>query len=202
LDKNFRLDFSRRVVYRLRQNIFDSIVKQEVGFFDVTRTGELTNRLSSDTQVLQNAVTVNISMLLRFILQILGSLIVMFYLEVTLTLILMVVVPVIVLIAKQYGGVVRKLRKKFQDELAAAGTTAEESISNIRKYRLNFFRLEFIVYFLGTVRIFGAELKVSNHYQESLLKSYQIGKKLALNGGLFMGVLGLLIAVGISTVLW
>jgi ABC-type multidrug transport system fused ATPase/permease subunit len=141
LDKNFRLDFSRRVVYRLRQNIFDSIVKQEVAFFDITRTGELTNRLSSDTQVLQNAVTVNISMLLRFILQILGSLIVMFYLEVTLTLILMVVVPVIVLIAKQYGGVVRKLRKKFQDELAAAGTTAEESISNIRKYRLNFFRL-------------------------------------------------------------
>jgi hypothetical protein len=45
-------------------------------------------------------------------------------------------------------------------------------------------------------------LKASNHYQESLLKSYQIGKKLALNGGLFMGVLGLLIAVGISTVLW
>ncbi len=202
MDKSIRLDFSRRVVYRLRQNIFDSIVKQEVAFFDITRTGELTNRLSSDTQVLQNAVTVNISMLFRFILQILGSLIVMFYLEVTLTLILMVVVPVIVLIAKQYGAVVRKLRKKFQDELAAAGTTAEESISNIRKYRLNFFRLEFIVYFLGTVRIFGAESKVSNHYQESLLKSYQIGKKLALNGGLFMGLLGLLVAVGISTVLW
>ncbi len=123
----------RRVVYRLRQNIFDSIVKQEIGFFDETRTGELTNRLSSDTQVLQNAVTVNISMLIRFLIQILGSLIVMFYLEVTLTLVLMVVVPVIILIAKQYGSVVRKLKKKFQDELAGAGTTAEESISNIRK---------------------------------------------------------------------
>jgi ABC-type multidrug transport system fused ATPase/permease subunit len=123
----------RRVVYRLRQDIFDSIVKQEVGFFDETRTGELTNRLSSDTQVLQNAVTVNISMLLRFLLQIIGSLVVMFYLEVTLTLVLMVVVPVIVLIAKQYGSNVQKLRKKFQDALAGAGTTAEESISNIRK---------------------------------------------------------------------
>jgi ABC-type multidrug transport system fused ATPase/permease subunit len=123
----------RRVVYRLRQNIFDSIVKQEIGFFDETRTGELTNRLSSDTQVLQNAVTVNISMLIRFLIQILGSLIVMFYLEVTLTLVLMVVVPVIILIARQYGSAVRKLKKKFQDALAEAGTTAEESISNIRK---------------------------------------------------------------------
>jgi ABC-type multidrug transport system fused ATPase/permease subunit len=131
---NFSVLFScRRVVYRLRQNIFDSIIKQEVGFFDENRTGELTNRLSSDTQVLQNAVTVNISMLIRFLLQILGSLVVMFYLEVTLTLVLMVVVPVIILITKQYGSIVQKLRKKFQDELAGAGTTAEESISNIRK---------------------------------------------------------------------
>jgi len=73
-------------------------------------------------------------MLLRFILQIISSLAVMFYLEVTLTLVLMAVVPVIVLMAKVYGGVVQKLRKKFQDELAEAGTTAEESISNIRKY--------------------------------------------------------------------
>src|ERR1700722_14106290 len=117
------------MVYRLRKNVFNSIVKQEVGFFDENRTGELTNRLSSDTQVLQNAVTVNISMLLRFLIQIIGCLIVMFYLQVTLTLVLMVVVPVVILISMQYGRVVRKLRKKFQDELAAAGTTAEESIS-------------------------------------------------------------------------
>ncbi len=203
LIKKISCSFSRRVVYRLRQNIFDSIIKQEVGFFDDTRTGELTNRLSSDTQVLQNAVTVNISMLLRFILQILGSLIVMFYLEVTLTLVLMVVVPVIVLISKKYGSVVQKLRKKFQDALAAAGTTAEESISNIRKYQGVFFPIKESVFcFIGTVRIFGAELKISNHYQDNLLKSYQIGKKLALNSGLFMGVLGLLIAGGISLVLW
>ena len=58
----------------------------------------------------------------------------MFYLEVTLTLVLMVIVPVIVLIAKQYGSAVQKLRKRFQDELAGAGTTAEESISNISAF--------------------------------------------------------------------
>ncbi len=80
-------------------------------------------------------------MLIRFLLQILGSLVVMFYLEVTLTLVLMVVVPIIILIAKQYGSVVQKLRKKFQDELAGAGTTAEESISNIRKYLLGVIRI-------------------------------------------------------------
>ncbi|CAF3345962.1 unnamed protein product [Rotaria sp. Silwood1] len=175
----------QRIVYRLRQDIFNSIIKQEVGFFDDTRTGELTNRLSSDTQVLQSAVTVNISMLIRFLLQIIGSLVVMFYLEVTLTLVLMVIVPAIILISKQYGSIVQKLRKKFQDELAAAGSTAEESISNIR-----------------TVRIFGAEHKTGNHYLDNLLKSYAVGKKLAWNSGVFMGVVSLLVAGGISIVLW
>ncbi|CAF2155732.1 unnamed protein product [Rotaria magnacalcarata] len=175
----------QRLVCRLRQSILDSIVKQEVGFFDDTRTGELTNRLSSDTQVLQNAVTVNISMLVRFLLQIIGSLVVMFYLEVTLTLVLMVVVPLIILIAKLYGSIVQKLRKQFQDELAAAGTTAEESISNIR-----------------TVRIFGAENRISNHYSDNLLKSYGVGKKLAWNSGAFMGLVSFLTAGGIAIVLW
>jgi hypothetical protein len=55
---------------------------------------------------------------------------------------------------------------------------------------------------VGTVRIFGAEQKVSGHYQTNLLKSYDIGKKLALSGGLFMGVIGVLTAGGISVVLW
>jgi hypothetical protein len=54
----------------------------------------------------------------------------------------------------------------------------------------------------GTVRIFGAENKISNQYHNNALKSYQIGKKLALNSGLFMGLLGLLMAGGISVVLW
>ena len=61
-----------RVVARLRQQLYESIIRQEVGFFDQRRTGELTNRLASDTTVLQNTVTVNVSMLLRFVRALLG----------------------------------------------------------------------------------------------------------------------------------
>ncbi len=56
--------------------------------------------------------------------------------------------------------------------------------------------------FIGTVRIFGAESRISNNYHENLIKSYGFGKKLALNGGIFMGLVGLLVAGGISLVLW
>ena len=60
------------------------------------------------------------------------------------------------------------IRKAFQDRLADASTTAEESISNIR-----------------TIRSFVAEDKARRLYAESVDKSYAEGKKLAIAGGLF-----------------
>lgn len=39
----------QQLVAHLRRDLFRSISVQEIAFFDATRTGELTNRLSSDT---------------------------------------------------------------------------------------------------------------------------------------------------------
>jgi ABC-type multidrug transport system fused ATPase/permease subunit len=54
-----------RLAARLRKRLYASILSQETGFFDTSRTGELINRISADTQVIQSALTVNISMLVR-----------------------------------------------------------------------------------------------------------------------------------------
>lgn len=69
----------------------------------VFRTGELTNRLAADTQVVQNAVTENVSMLARYTLQMLISIGLMFYISAKLTAVLLSVVPVIAIAAVQYG---------------------------------------------------------------------------------------------------
>jgi hypothetical protein len=61
-----------RVVAKLRRDLYAAIVRQEVGFFDEQRTGDLVSRLSSDTTVLQNAVSLNVSMALRYGLTIIG----------------------------------------------------------------------------------------------------------------------------------
>jgi hypothetical protein len=92
-----------RFVARLRKNLFASILRQEIGFFDNNRTGELTNRLASDTQVIQNAVTVNISMLARYTLQMILSIGLMFYISPRLTAVLLSIVPVIAVSAVRYG---------------------------------------------------------------------------------------------------
>ena len=88
----------QRSVARVRTRLFHHIIQQEIAFFDQNRTGELLNRLSSDTQVLQNACTVNISMLTRYLVQIAGSLALMFVLSWRLTLVLLSVVGSLVTI--------------------------------------------------------------------------------------------------------
>lgn len=57
------------IVNRLRTSLFSSVLKQEVAFFDKTRTGELINRLSSDTALLGRSVTENLSDGLRAVAQ-------------------------------------------------------------------------------------------------------------------------------------
>src|SRR5689334_21549983 len=52
-----------RIVARLRQNAYTKLLEQEIAFFDEHKTGDLTSRLASDTTVLQNAVSVNLSMM-------------------------------------------------------------------------------------------------------------------------------------------
>ncbi|KAL5016506.1 hypothetical protein ScPMuIL_006095 [Solemya velum] len=174
-----------RFVARLRKHMFSTILKQEVAFFDTSRTGELCNRLSSDTQVLQNTVTVNISMLARYTLDMIGCLSFMFYLNPALTGVLLSVIPVVSLGAVQYGKFLKKLSKDFQDHLADGGTQAEECISSIR-----------------TVRSFTGEEKATSAYSVEIDKSYATGKKLAFAYGAFQGIIGLLVYGAIALALW
>ncbi len=92
-----------RVVLRLRKRLFARIMEQEVAFFDEHRTGELVSRLADDCSVLQSTVTSNVSMALRQIIQLLGSLVVIIAISWRLTLVMLAVVPVVTVGAVRYG---------------------------------------------------------------------------------------------------
>lgn len=59
----------QKIVRNLRASVFSSILRQEVAFFDRTRTGELINRLSADTAVVGRSLTDNLSDGLRAVAQ-------------------------------------------------------------------------------------------------------------------------------------
>lgn len=50
---------------RLRTKLFESLVSQEIGFFDTTKTGDLSSRLSNDCTKVGDQVTYNVNVFLR-----------------------------------------------------------------------------------------------------------------------------------------
>ena len=54
---------------RLREKLFKSIMAQEMIFFDKVKTGELVNRLSSDTEMIGSSISQNLSDGLRSVVQ-------------------------------------------------------------------------------------------------------------------------------------
>ncbi len=125
----------QRVVARLRIDLYKSIIRQDVSFFDSEKVGEIANRISTDTQVLQEALTTTFSQLMRNAVTVIGALVILFVTSWKLTLVMLAVVPVITAAAIVYGNFIKKLQKKFQDELAASVGIASESLGAIRTVR-------------------------------------------------------------------
>lgn len=124
-----------RIVQNLRSNLYAAVLKQEIAFFDFNKTGELMSRISSDTTILQNAVSVNISIGLRNLAGAIGGLILMIYTSPQLALSMLIVIPPIALGAALFGKKIRNFSRRAQDNLAEASIVAEETISGIRTVR-------------------------------------------------------------------
>ena len=126
------LTTSQRIIKRVREQLFQGILRKEMAFFDKQKTGELVNRLSSDTEVMSNAVTQNISDGLRALTQSAAGVGLMFYISPHLALIGLATVPPLAVAAILFGRFIKKLSTKVQDSLAKATDVAEERFSNIR----------------------------------------------------------------------
>uniref|UniRef100_A0A8C2KM23 ATP-binding cassette, sub-family B (MDR/TAP), member 10 n=1 Tax=Cyprinus carpio TaxID=7962 RepID=A0A8C2KM23_CYPCA len=163
-----------QIVRKLRETLFSSILKQEVGFFDKTRTGELINRLSADTAIVGNCLTDNLSDGLRSLAQAGAGVGMMLYVSPSLAAFVLMVVPPIACLAVIFGRFLRSISRRTQDALAEATQLAEERISNIR-----------------TVRAFGKELTEVQKYSEKIDYIFELAKKEAVLSAGFYGVTGL-----------
>jgi ATP-binding cassette subfamily B protein len=159
-----------RVVTQLRRTLYERLVRQEIAFFDGRTTGELMSRLAADAGVLQNAVSVNVSMGLRHAATALGALALLFTISPRLSGIMLAVVPPVALGAVAYGRRVRKLSQRAQDALARAGHVAEETLGAIR-----------------TVRAFTREDAEAARYGAAVEASFDVSRERVRNMAVFIG---------------
>lgn len=120
-----------RLNVRLRQKLFSSLMQQDAGFFDTTKTGEITSRLAADTTTVSDQICLNLNVMLRSATQAAMVLVFMFSASWRLTVVTFVMIPLVLAVCKLYGAYYRKLSKKVQTELAEANSVADEALSSM-----------------------------------------------------------------------
>ncbi|KAL6732530.1 hypothetical protein Aduo_003282 [Ancylostoma duodenale] len=117
---------------QVRNDLFRAVIKQEIGFFDANKTGEICSRLTSDCQTMSNTLSLYMNVLTRNLTMLFGSLIFMTTLSWRLSMITLITVPLIFLVNKVFGVWYDKLSEETQNSVAHANDVAEEVLSAIR----------------------------------------------------------------------
>ncbi|KAK6725515.1 hypothetical protein RB195_004065 [Necator americanus] len=117
---------------QIRNDLFRAVIRQEIGFFDANKTGEICSRLTSDCQTMSNTLSLYMNVLTRNLTMLFGSLIFMTTLSWRLSMITLITVPLIFLVNKVFGVWYDKLSEETQNSVARANDVAEEVLSAIR----------------------------------------------------------------------
>lgn len=86
-------NITQKIVYRMRRDISEKISRMPVGYFERVQTGEILSRITNDVDTLGQALSQSISNFIWAIVSMAGIVIVMLTINVTMTLIALLVVP-------------------------------------------------------------------------------------------------------------
>ena len=123
---------SQRIIADFRRHLFAHLHTLSVSFFARRRTGELLSRLMNDVTVIQSVVTETPIDSAKQLVTFIGGIAFLLMMNWRLCLLILVLLPLLVLVAKVFGRKLKSLSTSIQDHTAAMSTLIEEVISGIR----------------------------------------------------------------------
>ena len=121
-----------RVVADVRDAVYRHVLSLGPTFFEVTRSGEVLSRLTTDTTLVQAIAGVNLSITLRSILTLTGGLVMLAVTSPELTGVILLLMPLVLVPVLGFGRRVRRLTRDTQDRVADASGIAGETLSAIQ----------------------------------------------------------------------
>lgn len=131
----FRIYFSSLLtensLYDIRQSVFNRLIYSPIQFFNTNKVGEISSRIATDINMLQDTFNTTIAEFVRQFIIILIGLAALFYFSPELSLIMLGVVPLVAIIGVFFGRYIKRLSKEAQDQAAHSNVVIEESLSGI-----------------------------------------------------------------------
>jgi ATP-binding cassette subfamily B protein len=174
-----------RVVADLRSAVYQRIVRMDMAFFEITRTGEVLSRLTTDTTLVQSISGAGISIVLRSTLNLVGALVMMGVTSPRLMGVMVVLIPVVMLPLFTVGRRVRKLSRASQDRIADSSSLAGETLNAMQ-----------------TIQAFTLEQLQGRRYTEAVEESFGTAIRRNRVRALLTALGTMLVMVTVTFVLW
>ncbi len=174
-----------RVVADLRSAIYRRVVRMDPMFYETTRVGEVLSRLTADTTLVQAIAGVNLSIVLRSTLSLVGALVLMGFTSAKLMSVILLLIPIVIVPLILTGRRVRGLSRASQDRIADTSSLADETLNAIQ-----------------TVQAFTMEELQSERYRKAVEASFATAVRRTKVRAALTAVGFMLVFGGITFVLW
>jgi len=174
-----------RVIADLRTRVYAHVLKLDLAFFEVTRSGELLSRLASDTELLRTVVASSLSVALRSVVILIGSAIALALTSPRLAGLAAIGIPLIVLPIVLFGRRVQKRSEASQDRVADSQARAGETLNA-----------------MATVKSYARESFESTRFADAVARAYAAALDRVRLQALLTAVVIVLVFGAITAVLW
>lgn len=123
---------SQRVVADFRIHLFAHLQTLSLSFFTKRRTGELMSRLMNDVTVIQSLLTETPIDSAKQLVTFVGGIGFLLAMNWRLCLLILLILPMLVLVARLFGRRLKSLSTTIQDQAASTSTLVEEVLSGMR----------------------------------------------------------------------
>jgi ATP-binding cassette subfamily B protein len=118
------------VVLRLREDVFQATVNNDMSFFDEHPSGKIVSRITSDTQDFSDVVTLVLDLASQVLLVVLLA-VWLLTIDVPLTLLILAMAPVAFVVALAFRRIARRVTRNAKRVTAVINAEIQESISGI-----------------------------------------------------------------------
>ncbi|CAG2171456.1 unnamed protein product, partial [Oppiella nova] len=172
-------------IHTIKIKYFQSVLKQEISWFDSKSSGDFASRVSADLKRVEDGLNEKLGLAIQTVCAVVLNLIFAFSYGWKLTLVVLAIAPFTAVATGVMNKVQASFARKEMDSYASAGNMAEEVISSVR-----------------TVYAFGGEAKEVDRYETNLVPAMRSGIKRNFITGLGNGVLYSTLYLGMALGIW
>jgi ATP-binding cassette, subfamily B, multidrug efflux pump len=121
----------QKIIFKLRNSVFNHINQLSFSFFDEARTGDLMSRVTNDVEVLNQFFGRAAVIILTNIITLIGILVILFKWSWQLAFTYIALIPLVILGMWAYARKVRPAWKRVQKQLASLTETIQETLTGI-----------------------------------------------------------------------